>query len=173
MTKKNTRAASAARRRGTTIAAAALSVALVAPFVHPVVAPQNAAFAQAEDAAAAPQPDVDGAVNVDAIEDGTITSGTQLSAAQTVAKDVVSGRVNLMTPKNSAILSTKYDGFEGAPDGTKVYFQWKDVDGAESPIYSAKPTLLTESSVRTARVCTLLRCRRGLMQTVRSVSTRL
>ena len=124
------------RRRGTTIAAAALSVALVAPFVHPVVAPQNAAVAQAQDTVAAP--DVDGAVNVDAIADGTITSGTQLSAAQTVAKDVVSGRVNLMSPKNSAILSTKYDGFKGAPDGTKVYFQWKDVDGAESPIYSAE-----------------------------------
>lgn len=37
----------AVRRRGTTIAAAALSVALVAPFVHPVVAPQTAAVASA------------------------------------------------------------------------------------------------------------------------------
>ena len=39
----------AVRRRGTTVAAAALSVALVAPFVHPVVAPQHAAVAAAAD----------------------------------------------------------------------------------------------------------------------------
>ncbi|WP_293773720.1 hypothetical protein [uncultured Corynebacterium sp.] len=37
----------AVRRRGTTSAAAALSVALVAPFVHPVVAPQTVAVASA------------------------------------------------------------------------------------------------------------------------------
>ena len=35
------------RRRGTTIAAAALSVALVAPFVHPIASPQSAAVAVA------------------------------------------------------------------------------------------------------------------------------
>ena len=46
MTKKDFKR-TAVRRRGTTIAAAALSVALVAPFVHPVVAPQNAATASA------------------------------------------------------------------------------------------------------------------------------
>ena len=46
MTKKEIQR-TAVRRRGTTIAAAALSVALVAPFVHPVVAPQNAAVASA------------------------------------------------------------------------------------------------------------------------------
>ncbi|MGV0385101.1 hypothetical protein ACUY2T_10175, partial [Corynebacterium sp. 22_2729] len=118
--------------------AAAGAVLALATTGTVVVATQTAPAAVAQDAAVAPQPDADGAINVDAIADGTITSGTQLSAAQTVAKDVVSGRVNLMTPKNSAILSTKYDGFEGAPDGTKVYFQWKDVDGAESPIYSAE-----------------------------------
>ncbi|TSJ70381.1 hypothetical protein FPH17_11520 [Corynebacterium godavarianum] len=128
---------SISRRRGTSIAAAALSLALVAPFAQPIAAPNTVQAASAQ-LAGDPAPDADGAINIDAIADGTITSGTQLSAAQTVAKDVVSGRVNLMTPKNSAILSTKYDGFEGAPDGTKVYFQWKDVDGAESPIYSAE-----------------------------------
>lgn len=37
----------AVKRRGTTIAAAALSVALVAPFVAPVAAPQFAAVANA------------------------------------------------------------------------------------------------------------------------------
>ena len=35
------------RRRGTTIAAAALSVALVAPFVHPVVNPASSPVAAA------------------------------------------------------------------------------------------------------------------------------
>ena len=129
----------AARRRGTTIAAAALSVAMVAPFIHPIAAPQYAAVAQAQDVTGVGASiDTDGAINVDAIADGTITSGTQFSAAQTAAKDVVSGRVMAMSPKNSATLSVKYDGHVNAPDGTKVYYQWVDVDGAVSPIYSAE-----------------------------------
>lgn len=41
-----------ARRRGTTIAAAALSVAMVAPFVHPVVSPASSPAAIAQEAAA-------------------------------------------------------------------------------------------------------------------------
>lgn len=86
--------------------AAAGAVLALATTGTVVVATQTAPVAVAQEAPA-PQPDADGAINVDAIADGTITSGTQLSAAQTVAKDVVSGRVNLMTPKNSAILWVK------------------------------------------------------------------
>ena len=125
------------RRRGITIAAASLSVALVAPFVHPITAPQSAAVAYAQDVSTA-QAGEDGAINVDAIADGTINSGSQFSAVQTEAKDVVSGRLMAMSPKNSATLSTKYDGHINAPDGTKVYFQWVDNDGAVSPIYSSE-----------------------------------
>lgn len=44
------------RRRGTSIAAAALSVALVAPFVHPVVNPAATPAAVAQDAAPAQDP---------------------------------------------------------------------------------------------------------------------
>ena len=47
------------RRRGTTIAAAALSVALVTPFVHPVVNPGASPVAAAQDAASAQDRSVD------------------------------------------------------------------------------------------------------------------
>ncbi|MFW9222244.1 hypothetical protein [Corynebacterium striatum] len=47
------------RRRGTSIAAAALSVALVAPFVHPVVNPAATPAAVAQDAAPAQDRSVD------------------------------------------------------------------------------------------------------------------
>ena len=47
------------RRRGTTIAAAALSVALVTPFVHPVVNPGASPVAAAQDAATAQDRSVD------------------------------------------------------------------------------------------------------------------
>ena len=118
--------------------AAAGAVLALATTGTVVVATQTAPAAVAQDAAVAPQTDEDGAINVDAIADGTITSGTQFSAAQTVAKDVVSGRLSAMTPKNSATWSTKYDGHINAPDGTKVYFQWVDSNGEVSPVYSAE-----------------------------------
>ena len=64
------------RRRGTTIAAAALSVALVAPFVHPVVSPQSAAEAQAQTSgtvAATPVTDPSKLVDADGIANGYVT----------------------------------------------------------------------------------------------------
>ena len=63
------------RRRGTTIAAAALSVALVAPFVHPVVSPQSAAEAQAQTSgtvAATPVTDPTKIIEADGIANGYI-----------------------------------------------------------------------------------------------------
>ena len=68
----------AVRRRGTTIAAAALSVALVAPFVHPVVAPQNAAVAAAADITDANGnyvPADAGRVNDNGTDDGLLYAG--------------------------------------------------------------------------------------------------
>ena len=74
------------RRRGTTIAAAALSVALVAPFVHPIASPQTAAVAGAQEA------DVTGSeadvIEADAIANGYIGSATDM----TNAKSALSGR---------------------------------------------------------------------------------
>ena len=74
MTKKEIKR-TAVRRRGTTIAAAALSVALVAPFVHPVVAPQNTAVASAApgqitDSAGNYLPVDNGRVYDDGVKDG-------------------------------------------------------------------------------------------------------
>ena len=68
----------AVRRRGTTVAAAALSVALVAPFVHPVVAPQHAAVAAAADVTDANGnyvPAAAGRVNDNGEKDGLLYAG--------------------------------------------------------------------------------------------------
>ena len=84
------------RRRGTTIAAAALSVALVAPFVHPVVAPQNAAVAQAQDTADASVPGSSGnnPIDADAIASGDVTSGSGLKKVN--GAPVYNGHVYLL-----------------------------------------------------------------------------
>ena len=68
----------AVRRRGTTVAAAALSVALVAPFVHPVVAPQHAAVAAAADVTDANGnyvPAASGRINDNGEKDGLLYAG--------------------------------------------------------------------------------------------------
>ena len=154
-----------ARRRGTTIAAAALSLALVAPVVQPVVNPAAAPEAFAQDAAdpaapgdaAAPasafdhvywanggekgptQPELqsDGSYRVDAIESGQITNATQLSAAKTAGYSVVSGRASVVSVQRSTQLTATYDALDPYPDNVPVYFQWIDNDGAVSPVYSA------------------------------------
>lgn len=126
------------RRRGTTIAAAALSVALVAPFVHPVVAPQNAAVAQAQDTADASVPGSSGnnPIDADAIASGDVTSGSGLKKVN--GAPVYNGHVYLLAGQNSQ--TSENDGKAHVPDGTTVLFQWIDDDGAVSPVYSARPT---------------------------------
>ena len=140
MTKKNTRTAFAARRRGTTIAAAALSVALVAPFVHPVAAPQTAAVAQAQDAADVSVPGSSGnnPIDADAIASGDVTSGSDLKKVN--GAPVYNGHVYLLAGQNSQ--TSENDGKAHVPDGTTVLFQWIDDDGAVSPVYSAKTHFL-------------------------------
>ena len=149
------------RRRGTTIAAAALSVALVAPFVHPVSAPvayaqstqENGTAIKADDkhfygtgkpgdaksqyGMTQPKLQADGSYNIDAIKSGQITKGSHLVAAQTEGKDVVSGRAQILTSASGAVLTSVWDGFASIPAGTPVYMQWIDDDGAVSPVYSA------------------------------------
>ncbi|MDK4230012.1 Rib/alpha-like domain-containing protein [Corynebacterium tuberculostearicum] len=122
----------AARRRGTTIAAAALSVALVAPFVHPVVAPQSAAAAQAQTSgtvAATPVTDPSKLIEADGIANGYVTKLIDM----TNAFATLSGSVGLKETSASSSL----DGTMGINDAT-VYMQFKDVDGTISPIYTTK-----------------------------------
>lgn len=142
-----------ARRRGTTIAAAALSLALVAPVGQPVVNPVAvpSAFAQVAgadsnhvyigggDTPGKTQPKLvsggadDAGVDIydiDAIASGQIDNADLFSAAQTEAKNVVSGRAMIVNPIRGGQLSATYTGFEPIPDGEKVYLQWVDNDGA-------------------------------------------
>ncbi len=123
-----------ARRRGTTIAAAALSVALVAPFVHPVVAPQDAALAAAQQAgtsAPAPATDPTKLIEADAIANGYVSKSIDL----TNAFATLSGTVGIAETTGSTTLKNT-DGV-GINDVT-VYMQFKDADGVISPIYTAK-----------------------------------
>ena len=117
------------RRRGTTIAAAALSVALVAPFVHPIASPQTAAVAGAQEA------DVTGSeadvIEADAIANGYIGSATDM----TNAKSALSGRAYI---DDGSGFGPTDAGNLPVPEGTTVYMQWIDKDGAVSPVYSAK-----------------------------------
>lgn len=117
------------RRRGTTIAAAALSVALVSPFVHAVAVPQSAAVAQAQEAAAANNTST--AQEADAIANGYIKSATDM----TNAKSTLSGRAYI---DDGSGFGPTDAGNLPVPEGTTVYMQWIDKDGAVSPVYSAK-----------------------------------
>ena len=173
------------------MAAAALSFALVAPFAQPVVAPQLAATANAEDASTTPEdasptpksPDsdwldarnpqeageagqydpkknplgwrhiywqsggrvgntqpvkqADGSFQIDAIEQGQIVDGGQLTSWAGAGYDVVSGRATIVNPRMGGQLTSVYPGYESLPDGVPVYLQWIDQDGAVSPVYSA------------------------------------
>ena len=118
-----------ARRRGTTIAAAALSVAMVAPFVHPIASPQAAAVAQAQESTAPASNN--NAIEADAIANGYIGSATDM----TNAKSTLSGRAYI---DDGSGFSPTDAGNLPVPEGTTVYMQWIDTDGAVSPVYSAK-----------------------------------
>ena len=140
-------------RRGISVAAATLSLALVAPTIQPVVAPQFVATADAAELAPSlhfygsgpsklgktqPQLQADGSYNVDAIASGQITKGHHLTNAQSEGWDVVSGRAQVLTPTGGALLTANWSGFGSIPEGTPIYMQWMDSDGAISPVYSAK-----------------------------------
>ena len=140
-------------RRGISVAAATLSLALVAPTIQPVVAPQFVATADAAELAPSlhfygsgpsklgktqPQLQADGSYNVDAIASGQITKGHHLTNAQSEGWDVVSGRAQVLTPTGGALLTANWSGFGSIPEGTPIYMQWMDSDGAVSPVYSAK-----------------------------------
>ncbi|WJY57517.1 C protein alpha-antigen precursor [Corynebacterium afermentans subsp. afermentans] len=121
-----------ARRRGTSVAAAALSLALVAPAVQTVAAPQvgPAAYAQTSGTVAAtPVTDPTKLIEADGIANGYVTKLIDM----TNAFATLSGSVGLKETSASSSL----DGTMGINDAT-VYMQFKDVDGTISPIYTTK-----------------------------------
>ena len=112
-----------ARRRGTTIAAAALSVAMVAPFVHPVVSPNAAPAAIAQDTTPDQKPSVD--------TRGT-SEATAIRADGTwMQKQGYQGTVYLDRDSN---LSDQ-DKADEAMAGVKVFLQYVNGKGQVSPIY--------------------------------------
>lgn len=111
------------RRRGTTIAAAALSVALVAPFVHPVVNPASSPVAAAQDAASAQDRSVDsrGTSEATAIRaDGTWGQKQGYQGTVYLDRDGSPG---------------KQDDADEAMPGVKVFLQYVNGKGQVSPIY--------------------------------------
>ena len=129
-----------ARRRGTSVAAAALSLALVAPAVQTVAAPQAgpAAYAQTSGTVAAtPVPDPSKLIEADGIANGYVTKRIDM----TNAFGILSGVVGLKETSRS----TKLKGTMGVNDVT-VYMKFKDVDGTISPTYTAKSHQLGSSA---------------------------
>ena len=121
-----------ARRRGTSVAAAALSLALVAPAVQTVAAPQvgPAAYAQTSGTVAAtPATDPSKLIEADGIANGYVTKRIDMTNAYAT----LSGVVGLKETSASSSLK----GTMGINDAT-VYMKFKDVDGTISPIYTAK-----------------------------------
>ncbi|OIR41904.1 hypothetical protein BJP08_06550 [Corynebacterium sp. NML140438] len=122
-------------RRGTSIAAAALSMAIAGSFVHAVAAPAPlAAVAQAQSPQDSAVRDFGaGAVGADAIANGYITNSTGM----TNAKSTLSGRAFI---DDGGAFETTAGNQQPVPEGTTVYMQWIDTDGAVSPVYSARTT---------------------------------
>ena len=125
-----------ARRRGTTIAAAALSIAMVGPFVQPVVTPAAVPAAVAQDT------DPNQIIEADAIAIGRVTKAANLTDAHGVGKGLISGHVYLTGPKGNP--SATYDNGNVKLDGVTVYAQFRDKDGSYSPIFSAKTHTLPD-----------------------------
>ena len=126
-----------ARRRGTTIAAAALSIAMVGPFVQPVVTPAAVPAAVAQDTAE------NQIIDADMIDSGRVTKAANLTDAHGVGKGLISGHVYLngLTGNPSSTLENG-----NVPlDGITVYAQFRDKDGSYSPIFSAKTHKLPDA----------------------------
>ncbi|WP_210386138.1 Rib/alpha-like domain-containing protein, partial [Corynebacterium sp. HMSC29G08] len=136
------------RNRGISIAAAAVTAALIAPAVQPVSSPllpaahaQEAGDAPAqggENAPAAPsledQPKIDSHGNPVIWADG-VANGYVSSVSNMHLKDyVLSGRA--WEINNVGLITGT--GLPAVPAGTTIYMQWIDTDGSVSPYYAAK-----------------------------------
>lgn len=111
----------ATRRRGTAIAAAALTMAMVAPIIHPIVNPNQAAVAQAQTAA----------------------SDTIVEAGTTVYSNTQQYRGYAYIDRAGAVPNGQGQGDSNvnADDqplaGLSVYLQWRDQSGFVSPVLHA------------------------------------
>ena len=147
-----------ARRRGTSVAAAALSFALVAPLAQPVAFAQEdkpAADAAPADPNPAEQPgdqpveeqdkgevvedlfpsrDGQQVIEADAVANGYIKT----TIDTTNAESVLTGRALEVT--NKGTYAPFQNSQQPVPTGTKVYMQWIDSDGAVSPVYVTETT---------------------------------
>ncbi|WP_165243101.1 Rib/alpha-like domain-containing protein [Corynebacterium lizhenjunii] len=144
MAKKFAKPAAVGRRRGVTIAAAALSVSLVAPFVHPVLSPQTAAVASAQDAGL----DLGAAATPATPGDTTTSGGKQAiySPAQEGERHTISGTVwgergNIPGALGDSLTYVRNVKQDVGVEGIKVFAQWYDGYGgprpATSPVYYA------------------------------------
>ncbi|MDK7181366.1 YPDG domain-containing protein, partial [Corynebacterium riegelii] len=124
-----------ARRRGTSVAAAALSLALIAPFAQPVANPAAAPAAVAQENAPAADP-ANQIIDADMIASGRVTKPANLTDAHGVGKGLISGHVYLTSPKGNP--GASYDNGNVKLNGITVYAQFRDKDGSYSPIFSAK-----------------------------------
>ena len=144
-----------ARRRGTSVAAAALSFALVAPFAQPVAAPgsASAAFASTKDEAGQANASNNGVkypgVNADGIyqtsvgeprytfepgpaKHGAIESGTTQGDTESIQGFV------LNTRNGNMAINPDTKNYQPIPmEGVRVYAEWVDKDGYTSPTYTA------------------------------------
>ena len=127
-----------ARRRGTSVAAAALSLALVAPFAQPVAFAQDAvataADANLENAIEASAQIID----ADPIASQRVTRPDHLTNPFGAGYGLLSGHVTEATPGDALSANPRTSGGTGglpAPEGTYVYAQFRDVDGSVSPIF--------------------------------------
>lgn len=128
-------------RRGISIAAAAFSLAVVAPTIQPVVAPQIAAVANAETTMTAEETAAikASAIDADAIAAGTITKASQLGYAGKFAGQI-NGHVYEAHPNGNP--GSTYDNGNIPVTGQTVYLQLreprKDGKMSESPWFKAK-----------------------------------
>ncbi|AKV59631.1 hypothetical protein AK829_11420 [Corynebacterium riegelii] len=135
-----------ARRRGTSVAAAALSLALVVPFAQPVVSPAAAPAAVAQEAQptqASPTVNPESKIiDADMIASGRVTHAANLTDAHGVGKGLISGHVYLTGVAGNP--GAAYDNGNVKLDGITVYAQFRDKDGSYSPIFSAKTHTLPD-----------------------------
>ena len=144
-----------ARRRGTSVAAAALSFALVAPFAQSVAAPGSAtaAFASTKDEAGQTNANNNGVnypgTNADGIyqtsvgeprytfepgpaKHGAIESGTTQGDTESIQGFV------LNTRNGNMAVHPGTENYRPIPmEGVRVYAEWVDKDGYTSPTYTA------------------------------------
>lgn len=134
------------RNRGISIAAAAVTAALVAPAISPVT-PNVLPAAHAQEDAPAPAGDGAAPANPAPTEEPAEINGQQAIWADAIANGYVKSVTDLQT--NDNVLSGR--AFEVSqrgnaagsrlpqvPAGTTVYMQWIDTDGLVSPYYAAK-----------------------------------